>query len=290
MKTILLIAAYLLCSQPLRAQAAIDPVESLRGKTSMSIYISIEGIRDIPETVFRSDIAEELTKAGITILPQSDPPKFPLVRLKVDAILGRLCGSTPFSIYTLDVEFRELFRVSSTGPPKFVRATTWSNHTYGAIPAIRALEIRSDARKLVRTFTETYLSVNSSSPPAASAGPAPEVANSTSARPLASSKVNTLYLGVVGSLFDVPANKRELARSQIEELMKAGQKVITCSYGDPKNGYNGYDFWYPSAPPNVAALIDSAPNHPLSQLGFAAVDRCPATGEAAAARKRSALP
>ena len=74
----------------------IDPSEVLRGQTGMSVEIKITGIRDIPESTYRADIIDQLERIGITVFPRNDPPKFPALTLKVDAILGRLIGSTPF--------------------------------------------------------------------------------------------------------------------------------------------------------------------------------------------------
>jgi hypothetical protein len=70
----------------------IDPTQvrfqagTLKGINEMSVSIHVEGIRDIPESTYRSDIERRLKAAGIKILPPTENPRtYPCLVLGVDA-------------------------------------------------------------------------------------------------------------------------------------------------------------------------------------------------------------
>lgn len=138
----------------------VDSDECLRGQTGMSIVIKIKGIRDIPESTYRADIALNLERLGITVFPRNDPPKFPVLLLNVDALLSTY-GTLriPVTVYTLSLHFQQLFPVKA-GAAKWVDATTWTTGSFGAMPAIQALSIRDEVLKLIGNFGIAYQKVN----------------------------------------------------------------------------------------------------------------------------------
>jgi len=134
--------------------------EALRGQRAMSVVVNVAGIRDIPEATFRSDLVVQLQRLGITVFPRNDPPKFPVLRLNVDATLARLTGSL-FTVYTLSLEFRELFPLqSASAQAQYVRTTVWSTGSFGAMPSIQAMSLRAEADKLTSEFAKVYRAVN----------------------------------------------------------------------------------------------------------------------------------
>jgi hypothetical protein len=148
-----------------------EPEEALKGQTAMSVVISIHGDRGTAEPTLRADIAAQLEKLGITVLPRNDPPKFPILWLNVKATrvaLGssydsRTGVSTPertFTLYSLTLFFDQLFPVTTGGAAKFVEARTWNTSWFGESSAGQG--VRSEVRTLVANFADAYRKANGS--------------------------------------------------------------------------------------------------------------------------------
>jgi len=144
----------------------IDPDESLRGQTGMSVAVRIDGIRDIPESTYRADIVVNLERLGITVFPRNVPPKFPVLVLDVDALSsstsatnGRSVVRTPLVIYTLSLSFKQLFPIKAGGT-KMVEGTTWLTGSFGVVPEEQAESIRDKVLKLIGVFGTSYQNVN----------------------------------------------------------------------------------------------------------------------------------
>jgi hypothetical protein len=139
----------------------LDDDDSLRGQNALAIRVVIDGMRDIPESTFRSDIVDELEPLGITVLPNSEPPQHPYLVLIVTAQLARLVNDIPFTTFSITLDFQQLFPLPGAGTRRYVDARTWSAGEFGALPSIKALEIRGIARKLVTRFAVAYRRANS---------------------------------------------------------------------------------------------------------------------------------
>src|ERR1700687_5895799 len=58
--------------------------EALRGKTAMSVYVSVHGDNEIYGAGMRLSIEQQLHDIGITALPHRDPPNYPVLNLKIE--------------------------------------------------------------------------------------------------------------------------------------------------------------------------------------------------------------
>src|SRR3989442_15211102 len=77
--------------------------EALRGKTAMSVYVSVYGDNEIYSPGIRLALEQQLHDIGITVLPHGDPPNYPVLNL------------------TIKVETREV--LTKISPNKTKRAT-----------------------------------------------------------------------------------------------------------------------------------------------------------------------
>lgn len=168
-KSVVAIVLICLMTEAIKAQndkgvEIISAEEALRGQTSMSVYIDIKGIKDIPESVFQSDIETKLQQNGITVLPLSNPLKFPLLLLSVGAGITTEGNGSYITYYHISLEYRQLFPISPNRVSKLVKATTWRDWTYGVMPSIQALSIRRYADDLTTEFIGDWLKVNPAKP------------------------------------------------------------------------------------------------------------------------------
>jgi hypothetical protein len=148
-------------AQSARRPEVISGEDSMKGQTAMSVAISIDGIKDIPESIFRSDIEAALKQNGITILPQSDPPKYPILRLLVTVTPWKDGSGNQYALYELSLELRQILSLQSRGgTPKLVEGTTWKTGSYGIVPMTQSSSIRGYAESLLPVFIDTYLKVN----------------------------------------------------------------------------------------------------------------------------------
>lgn len=143
---------------------AANSDEVLRGQTEMMVRVDIEGIRDIPESIFRSDIETALRQNGIRVLPlSSSPSKSPVLQLNVDAILSN-DGVGYSTIYALNLRYwqRCPMQAPKQRASKLVRAISWNRATFGIIPAIQALSFRNFAHELTSEFIAAHQRANAS--------------------------------------------------------------------------------------------------------------------------------
>ena len=109
--------------------------------------------------------------------------------------------------------------------------------------------------------------------------------NKTGLVPIFKTEVRDLDKRVLRNYSDVPSFWRERVMDQINQVMESGQQVIICQYGpaDPvkQTGFTTYEFWYESAPADIAKMLKSSPRdtHPMRSLGRNSVNECPESGD-----------
>jgi len=139
--------------------------DTLKGIKAMSVMVSVDGIRDIPESTYRSDIESRLKAAGITVLQPTDNPKtYPCLWLIVDGDFihtedGRLAGS----IVTYRLMFYQLFPQKVGSQTVYTRGATYELHTYlwGDSMSI-AFTLRRAYTASIDEFVQDYKKANSS--------------------------------------------------------------------------------------------------------------------------------
>jgi hypothetical protein len=290
----------------LLGSAAFAQDDALRGKTAMSVYVNIEGDKEISAAELRLSIEEQLHHIGITVLPHGDPPNYPVLLLTIDVkseqhgetrpatVPGRFPRTETQSVtitshpYTLTVELKQLAPGQTPQMRPIRDVTIWKKTTSATTSALMAWVIGDEALELTIDFVDAWLKVNGRHPPtpdklsrAPAAGTAPAPAASGPGQALHGSEANVISRGVIGSLYDVPDSQRDMVEQQVKDLIAKGQKVINCEYG-PSNpqtqmGYATFNFWYQTAPANILKLLTSTYRHPLMEEGRVAVSACPAT-------------
>jgi hypothetical protein len=287
---------------------------ALRGKTAMSVYVSLLGETGygINGAELRLSLEQQLHEIGINVLPHGDPPNFPVLNLTVNMRVsevrtvirysdGSMSDGTPqkISIYSTKIEMRQLAPGRTPAMRPIEDVAIWTRAVEEkTVRLVDAWRIPGDALDLAIEFVNTWQRVNGSSLPATADRPMP-MPNPNAPPPATSEPGQALYAGgscdvragggcvtpvhrgVIDSVEDVPNSQRPMALQQIEELNKRGQKVITCVYG-PANvqtglGFVTYNFWYQSAPPDILKLLVSAFPHPFMEQGRVAVAACPTT-------------
>jgi hypothetical protein len=145
---------------PTRFQAT-----SLKGINEMSVSIHVEGIRDIPDSTYRSDIEHRLKAAGIKILPPTENPRtYPCLYLAVDAGFihaqnERLLGSVV--IWRLD--FMRLIPEKIGSQTVYVRGATWTTSGWNWGPSTTiASVLREGYTRVADEFVSDYKKVNQS--------------------------------------------------------------------------------------------------------------------------------
>jgi hypothetical protein len=303
---VLLAIAWLLCPA-----TAVAQNEALRGKTAMSVYVSIYGDRGINPAAFRLSLEQQLHDMGITVLPHADPPNFPVLNLTINVSNGIVRtttiytdGSTttfdhPISAYSSRLELRQLAPGKTAAMRPIQDIAIWSTLTEEqTVSSIAAWKIPGDAMDLAIGFVNAWQSVNGTNHPPTADKPMP-LPNPNAPSPPSSEGgqslypdgncptkagggcVNTISQGVTDSFNGVPNALEETVRKQLDDLQKRGQKVITCTYGpintQAKTGYVTFNYWYQSAPSDILKMLTSAMPHPFMPLGRVAVNACPAT-------------
>ncbi len=289
--------------------------EALRGKTAMSVYVSLTGDTGygINGAELRLSLEQQLHEIGISVLPHGDPPNFPVLNLTVNMRVSEVRnnitqrdGTTrvgpplKVSTYTSKIELRQLAPGRTPAMRPIQDVAIWTKAAdEKTVGSEHSWQIPSDALDVAIQFVNAWLRVNGSNHPATSDRPMP--LPNPNAPPPASSEagqrlhdpsgactlrtgggcVEPVSRGVIGSVEGVPNSQRPMVIQQIEDLKNRGQRVITCVYG-PINSQTGlgfvtFHFWYESAPPDNLKLLISAFPHPFMELGRVAVGACPAT-------------
>ncbi len=295
-----------LCPTPAVAQN-----EALRGKTAMSVYVSIYGDKEINSAEFRLSLEEQLHDMGITVLPHADPPNFPVLNLTINVTAGTQrttivygdgrvqTSDLPLSGYTSRLELRQLAPGRTAAMRPIEDVSIWSKTTDPqTIASATAWKIPLDAMDLAIEFVRAWQAINGANHPATADKPmplphpnAPSPATSEAGQSLypdgscqtkaGGGCVNAIGQSVTDSFNGVPNAHEEMVRKQLADLQQRGQKVITCVYGpintQAKTGYVTFNYWYQSAPPDILKLLTSAFPHPFMNLGRVAVAACPAT-------------
>jgi hypothetical protein len=290
---------------------ALAQDEALRGKTAMSVYVSIYGLNEIDPAEFRLSFEQQLHDMGITVLPHADPPNFPVLNLTINVSGGVVRttsiysdGSTqtydhPILAYSSRLELRQLAPGRTPAMRPIQDVAIWSKETEEqTISSIVAWKIPGEALDLAIGFVNAWQSVNGSNHPPTPDKPTP-LPNPNAPSPATSEAGQSLYADgscqtkagggcvnaigpiVTDSFNGVPNAHEEMVRKQLADLQQRGQKVITCVYGpsntEAKTGYVTFHYWYQSAPPDILKMLISAFPHPFMNLGRVAITACPAT-------------
>lgn len=289
--------------------ASAQSDEAIRGKTAMSVYVSVTGDSEIYAAGIRLSIEQQLHEIGITVLPHADPPNFPVLNLTIgvetqDAQVTELQNGSPVKSYQQKylrsgsrLELRQLAagQTREMRPIKDEAIWTLAGKTED-VGLIDSWKIGLDALDLVIVFVHKWIAVNGrraattdvpmatpnpSTPFPPSSEPGQALHQPSCPRKEGGGCVVAVSLGVTGSVYSVPASQRDMVTQQIESQKNRNQMVITCEYG-PANpqagtGFVTFHFWYQSAPPDILRLLTSTYPHPFMELGRVAVAACPAT-------------
>ena len=284
--------------------------EALRGKTAMSVYVSVYGDNEIYSPGIRLALEQQLHDIGITVLPHGDPPNYPVLNLTIKVetrevnrtLSNNRIQRVKVVDYTNKLELRQLApgKTREMRPIEDVAIWTKADPTK-TIGPIDTWSIAGESLDLAIGFVNAWVRINGPHPatpdrPMPIANPnAPSPPSDEPGQPLRPSSdqvdkcetragggcVVALSRGVIGSVEGMPNSQRPMIIQQIEDLKKRNQLVITCEYG-PSNlqtnrGFAVFNFWYQSAPPDILQLLTSAWPHPFMELGRVAVSACPAT-------------
>lgn len=113
-------------------------------------------------------------------------------------------------------------------------------------------------------------------------------ASTKSALPLHDQRVTRLEWHALGPISEVPEFSRDIVSTHIDQIQNSEQRILVCSYGDPKTDFETYYFWYEKPPSNLAAVIEGISTHPLRALGFKGYKTAPANSEEAMRMAREA--
>jgi hypothetical protein len=218
--------AHVLAGQrPAAGQVKVQ-ADTLVGIQAMSVSLLIEGIRDLPEATYRSDIESRLKAAGIAILaPTENPRTYPHMRLTVNADFlrdnnGRLSGS--LSVWSLQLE--QLFPRTAGGGTVYYRGTTWQvsgrvvDSSIGIVAALRR-----EYTKAVDEFVQDYLAVNGkglTSTGGAATIPSPSLREPA---PSPSGRTTAKQPEAAASAAGAPANQPPTARSWWDSMLGTWQ-------------------------------------------------------------------
>ncbi len=138
---------------------------SLKGINEMSVSINVEGIRDIPESTYRSDIEHRLKAAGIKILPPTENPRtYPSLSLDVDAgFIRAKDGSLLGSVVSWHLIFWQLIPQKIGSQTVYVRGATWmsTGWNWGSSITITSV-LREGYARVADEFVNDYKKVNPS--------------------------------------------------------------------------------------------------------------------------------
>jgi hypothetical protein len=294
--------------------------DELRGKMSMSVYVSLvgrgSGALGVNGAELRLSMEQQLHDMGITVLPHGNPPNFPVLVLTVDQDLFELVTTVtqpntgnsgtlrqPVVSYSMKIELRQLAPGRTIAMRPIEDVAIWSKSVAEQkVMGTASWRITGEALDLATQFVTAWQRANPGTHPATADKPLP-VVNVSALKTSASGPGQALYSegncptraaggcvvdvgrSVIDSIEAVPNAQFEMVAKQLGDLQKRGQKVITCVYGpsnaQAKTGFVTYHFWYQSAPPDILRLLTSAFPHPFMNLGRVAVNGCPSTRDAA---------
>ena len=172
--------------RPALAQIKGGP-ETLRGVNAMSVVLFIDGIRDIPDSTYRSDLESRLKAAGITVLPPTESPRtYPYLSLTVDAApLRSVDGDLQGWMNVYQLGLTQLFPRSVGGETVYYVGETYQTRGYVAGGIRIVADLRAAYIKAVDGFVADHRSVNghaaSSAARAAPERPAPPATRTGSA-------------------------------------------------------------------------------------------------------------
>src|SRR5437016_1750891 len=156
--------------------------EALRGKTAMSVYVSVYGDKEIYSPGIRLALEQQLHDIGITVLPHGDPPNYPVLNLtiKVEArdvnrtLSNNRIQRVTVVDYTNKLELRQLApgRTREMRPIEDVAIWTKADPTK-TISQIDTWGIAGESLDLGIGFVKSWLGVNGSNHPATADRPMP---------------------------------------------------------------------------------------------------------------------
>ena len=138
---------------------------TLKGINEMSVSIYVEGIRDIPESTYRSDIERRLKAAGIKILaPTENPRTYPCLTLSVDAGFIRAKDDSLLgSVVSWRLDFMQLIPQKIDSQTVYIRGTTWTSDGWNWGSSITIASVLRDGyTSVVDEFVNDYKKVNQS--------------------------------------------------------------------------------------------------------------------------------
>ena len=140
---------------------------TLKGINAMSVSIYVEGIRDIPESTYRSDIERRLKAAGIKVLPPTENPRtYPCLSLDVDAGFIRADSETVGertlgSIVSWRLNFWQLIPQNTGSQTVYIRGATWMTYGWNWGSSIRIVPLlREGYISAIEEFVNDYKTVN----------------------------------------------------------------------------------------------------------------------------------
>lgn len=145
-----------------RPAPLLEPDDVLKGHKQIAVYANVSGTRSITVEEVEELAAAVLSRGGVTVKPHTELiDDYPLLRIDIDTFSGTLGGSTYWS-FDVNVQFRQLFTVTGAdGKPASVRATTWSDGSYGATGGLVLIStIKEHIADIVRDFAAIYTRVN----------------------------------------------------------------------------------------------------------------------------------
>jgi len=142
----------------------IDYDDALKGEKAMSVFVEVEGEGDpSSESIIKSNVEELLRQNGISVLPSTDQPTFPALRVRVNmASVSLGINRLPEVGYVILLQFRQLLPVQKESMKgKFQRVTTWDTGRVGVMGAILVPTLRKAAVNLVsEEFLPAYRKAN----------------------------------------------------------------------------------------------------------------------------------
>ncbi|MGB6267023.1 MAG: hypothetical protein WBF56_14890 [Candidatus Acidiferrales bacterium] len=295
---------------PLRGQTAMSVYVSVYGTREVNaaeIRLSIEeqlrqlGINILPHTappgfpVFNLTIKEVGTQESNLVTSTTRDYNKPWGQQ--EQTTTSLVTTVPVT-FELSAELRRLVPGTTTANNPIRDEAIWKIAENGKTEGLDSMAIVDEALKLAIHFVDAWASVNRPGPPIAFKPrppivPGPPPQSNQQEIGLLRETIFTLNLGAVDSLYDVHSSQRDMVQQQLSDLEDAGQQVLNCQYGPPfpqnsaaaythpPGGYTEYNFWYPSAPPDILKYLLSAYGHPFMRLGLISLTKCPSTAAGA---------
>lgn len=148
--------------RPNSTQIIIDE-ETLKGIKTMSVEVYVDGITDIPESIYRADIESRLKAAGITVLPPTKNPRtYPFLMLSVfGSFIRANDGSIMGSLVSHSLKFYQVFPQKVGSETVYIRGITYdlANTINGNSIGI-ASSLRESYIEQINEFVQDYKKVN----------------------------------------------------------------------------------------------------------------------------------